>query len=58
MRHFTGFLNRSLGLSLLECVTGRYPYDASAGPLQLMIQVRRPARQIQDMQTTWTTNMS
>ncbi|KAK9820835.1 hypothetical protein WJX81_001306 [Elliptochloris bilobata] len=29
----------SLGLTLLECATGRYPYDASAGPLQLMIQV-------------------
>ncbi|KAK9902117.1 hypothetical protein WJX75_004920 [Coccomyxa subellipsoidea] len=29
----------SLGLTLIECVTGRYPYDASGGPLQLMIQV-------------------
>eukprot|EP00891_Asterochloris_glomerata_P006309 jgi/Astpho2/6309/gw1.00090.6.1_t len=29
----------SLGLTLLEAVTGRYPYDASVGPLQLMIQV-------------------
>ena len=33
-------LCRSLGLTLLEAVTGRYPYDASVGPLQLMIQVR------------------
>jgi len=32
---------RSLGLTLLECATGRYPYDASGGPLQLMIQARR-----------------
>ena len=31
---------RSLGLTLLECATGRYPYDASGGPLQLMIQAR------------------
>ncbi|CAG9462623.1 unnamed protein product [Pedinophyceae sp. YPF-701] len=29
----------SLGLTLLECAMGRYPYDASAGPLQLMIHV-------------------
>ncbi|KAK9815893.1 hypothetical protein WJX72_011527 [[Myrmecia] bisecta] len=29
----------SLGLALLECATGQYPYDASVGPLQLMIQV-------------------
>ncbi len=30
----------SLGLALIECATGTYPYDASGGPLQLMIQVR------------------
>ncbi|GMH43689.1 hypothetical protein BSKO_11611 [Bryopsis sp. KO-2023] len=29
----------SLGLALIECATGRYPYAASEGPLQLMIQV-------------------
>ena len=29
----------SLGLALVECATGKYPYDASVGPLQLMIQV-------------------
>ncbi|KAA6418469.1 MAG: mitogen-activated kinase kinase 6-like [Trebouxia sp. A1-2] len=29
----------SLGLTLLEAATGNYPYDASGGPLQLMIQV-------------------
>lgn len=29
----------SLGLALIECATGQYPYDASVGPLQLMIQV-------------------
>mmetsp|Transcript_9782 Transcript_9782/g.24382 ORF Transcript_9782/g.24382 Transcript_9782/m.24382 type:complete len:480 (-) Transcript_9782:340-1779(-) len=29
----------SLGLALIECATGKYPYDASVGPLQLMIQV-------------------
>jgi serine/threonine protein kinase len=31
----------SLGLALIECATGQYPYDASVGPLQLMIQVGR-----------------
>ena len=30
----------SLGLSLVELATGRYPYDATEGPLQLMIHVR------------------
>ena len=30
---------RSLGLTLLECAMGKYPYDASAGPLVLMMQV-------------------
>ena len=34
---------RSLGLSLLECASGRYPYDASLGPLQLMLQARHPS---------------
>lgn len=29
----------SLGLTLLECVTGRYPYDASGGTIELMIQI-------------------
>mmetsp|Transcript_26963 Transcript_26963/g.86629 ORF Transcript_26963/g.86629 Transcript_26963/m.86629 type:complete len:433 (+) Transcript_26963:653-1951(+) len=29
----------SLGLTLLECSTGAYPYNANGGPLQLMIQV-------------------
>eukprot|EP00884_Botryococcus_braunii_P017139 jgi/Botrbrau1/4108/Bobra.152_3s0056.1 len=29
----------SLGLVLVECAMGRYPYDAQGGPLQLMIQV-------------------
>lgn len=32
---------RSLGLSLLECAVGQYPYDASAGPLVLMMQASR-----------------
>lgn len=27
------------GLTLLECATGKYPYDASGGTIQLMIQV-------------------
>jgi serine/threonine protein kinase len=27
----------ALGLALLECATGRYPYDASGGTMQLMI---------------------
>lgn len=30
----------ALGLTLLECATGKYPYDASGGTIQLMIQVR------------------
>lgn len=29
----------ALGLTLLEAATGRYPYDASAGVMQLMVQV-------------------
>ena len=29
----------ALGLTLLECATGKYPYDASGGTMQLMIQV-------------------
>jgi len=29
----------SLGLALYECAVGAYPYDATVGPLQLMIQV-------------------
>lgn len=31
---------RSLGLTLVECAMGEYPYNASEGPLQLMIQVK------------------
>ena len=33
-------LRRSLGMTLLEAGSGQYPYDASGGPLQLMIQVQ------------------
>ena len=29
----------ALGLALLECATGKYPYDASGGAIQLMMQV-------------------
>ncbi|KAI8463291.1 MAG: kinase-like domain-containing protein [Monoraphidium minutum] len=29
----------SLGLVLLEAATGRYPYDANGGPVELMIQI-------------------
>jgi serine/threonine protein kinase len=29
----------ALGLTLLECITGRYPYDATGGTIQLMIQL-------------------
>jgi serine/threonine protein kinase len=29
----------SLGLVLVEAATGRYPYDATGGPVELMIQV-------------------
>ncbi|PRW57164.1 mitogen-activated kinase kinase 3 [Chlorella sorokiniana] len=29
----------ALGLTLLECATGKYPYDASGGTIQLMIQL-------------------
>jgi hypothetical protein len=31
--------HRSLGLALLECSTGKYPYPAAAGPVQLMMHV-------------------
>jgi serine/threonine protein kinase len=30
----------ALGLTVLECATGKYPYNASGGTIQLMIQVR------------------
>jgi hypothetical protein len=33
--------SRSLGLVLVEAATGRYPYDAHSGPVELMIQVTR-----------------
>ncbi len=33
----------ALGLALLECATGRYPYDASGGAMQLMIQLLEEA---------------
>ena len=29
----------ALGLALVECATGRYPYDASGGTMQLMLQL-------------------
>ena len=29
----------SLGLSLLECATGEFPYNASKGTVNLMLQV-------------------
>ena len=31
--------NRSLGLVLLECVLGRYPYNTSGGPMDLMLHI-------------------
>lgn len=34
----------SLGLSLVELATGKYPYDARDGPLQLMIHVSKRDR--------------
>lgn len=30
----------SLGLALLECGTGEFPYSANKGPVNLMLQVR------------------
>lgn len=30
----------SLGLALLECGTGTFPYNAEKGPVNLMLQVR------------------
>jgi len=30
----------SLGLSILECGTGKFPYTANDGPANLMLQVR------------------
>ena len=35
----------ALGLTLLECATGAYPYDASGGTMQLMIQASKQATQ-------------
>lgn len=37
-------LCRSLGLVLVECLTGRYPFDASGGPMELIIHVSITAR--------------
>jgi serine/threonine protein kinase len=37
----------SLGLALIECATGQYPYDASVGPLQLMIQVGEGSQMVE-----------
>ena len=34
-----GGLSRSIGLTLLECALGKYPYNAAVGPLILMMQV-------------------
>lgn len=34
---------RSLGLTLVEAATGRYPYDAGGGPVALMVQVLHDA---------------
>jgi hypothetical protein len=34
---------RSLGLVLVECLTGRYPFDASGGPMELIIHVNLTA---------------
>jgi serine/threonine protein kinase len=33
----------ALGLTLLECATGRYPYDASGGAIELMLQLMQEA---------------
>lgn len=30
----------SLGLTILECATGKFPYDVNEGPANLMLQVR------------------
>jgi mitogen-activated protein kinase kinase 3 len=30
----------SLGLTVLECATGKFPYDVNEGPANLMLQVR------------------
>ena len=29
----------SLGLTILECATGKFPYNVNAGPANLMLQV-------------------
>jgi len=29
----------SLGLTILECATGKFPYDVNEGPANLMLQV-------------------
>ncbi|GAB4819369.1 hypothetical protein N2152v2_006415 [Parachlorella kessleri] len=40
----------ALGLTLLECATGRYPYDASGGTMQLMIQLMQEEVPIDEAQ--------
>jgi len=34
----------SLGLTILECATGKFPYDVNEGPANLMLQVCVRAR--------------
>jgi serine/threonine protein kinase len=46
----------SLGLALLECGTGEFPYTANEGPVNLMLQVRVDASSCYLFHFVWQKN--